>query len=81
MFRPSLRQHRVLDHVILPATAYLDMLVAGASDVLGVGVVCIEDVAISAAMLLDDDGGARIVQTDFRACQRGDCVGLGQQPE
>jgi acyl transferase domain-containing protein/NADPH:quinone reductase-like Zn-dependent oxidoreductase/NAD(P)-dependent dehydrogenase (short-subunit alcohol dehydrogenase family) len=65
------RQHRVLDHVILPATAYLDVLVAGASDVLGVGVVCIEDVAISAAMLLDDDGGARIVQTIFEPVSEG----------
>nr|WP_294524328.1 type I polyketide synthase [uncultured Rhodopila sp.] len=59
------RQHRVLDHVILPATAYLEMLVAGARDVLRTPSVRIEDVAISEAMLLPDDGTARIVQTVF----------------
>ena len=59
------RQHRVLDHVILPATAYLEMLVAGARDVLHTDAVRIEDVTISEAMLLADDGAARIVQTVF----------------
>jgi polyketide synthase 12/myxalamid-type polyketide synthase MxaB len=59
------RQHRVLDHVILPATAYLEMLAAAARDMLRTASVRIEDVAISEAMLLPDDGAARIVQTVF----------------
>jgi acyl transferase domain-containing protein len=61
------RQHRVLDHVILPATAYLEMLLAGARDVLRTDAIRIEDVTISEAMLLPDDGAARIVQTVFEA--------------
>jgi acyl transferase domain-containing protein/NADPH:quinone reductase-like Zn-dependent oxidoreductase/NAD(P)-dependent dehydrogenase (short-subunit alcohol dehydrogenase family) len=65
------RQHRVLDHVILPATAYLEMLVAGARDVLRTEAVRIEDVTISEAMLLADDGAARIVQTVFEADHGG----------
>ena len=59
------RHHRVLDHIILPATAYLEMFVAGARDVLRTEAVRIEDVTISEAMLMADDGGARIVQTVF----------------
>jgi acyl transferase domain-containing protein/NADPH:quinone reductase-like Zn-dependent oxidoreductase/NAD(P)-dependent dehydrogenase (short-subunit alcohol dehydrogenase family) len=61
------RHHCVLDHVILPATAYLEMFVAGARDVLRTEAVRIEDVTISDAMLLADDGAARIVQTVFEA--------------
>ena len=61
------RQHRVFDRVILPATAYLEMLVAGARDVLRTEAVRIEDVTISEAMLLVEDGAARIVQTVFEA--------------
>jgi len=65
------RQHRVLDHVILPAAAYLEMLVAGACDVLRTRAVQIEDVTISEAMVLADDGAARIVQTVFGAVHDG----------
>jgi acyl transferase domain-containing protein/acyl carrier protein len=59
------RQHRVLDHVLLPATAYLEMLIAGACNELRTDHICIEDATIGEAMLLDDDGTARIVQTIF----------------
>ena len=65
------RQHRVLDHVILPAAAYLEMLIAGACDVLRADAVRIEDVTISEAMLLADDGAARTVQTVFEADHEG----------
>ena len=65
------RQHRVLDHVILPAAAYLEMLVAGACDALGARAVQIEDVTISEAMVLADDGAGRIVQTVFGAVHDG----------
>ena len=73
------RHHRVLDHIILPATAYLEMFVAGARDVLRTEAVRIEDVTISEAMLLADDGGARIVQTVFEFEPRRDCFRFRQQ--
>ncbi|HSI39298.1 MAG TPA: SDR family NAD(P)-dependent oxidoreductase [Xanthobacteraceae bacterium] len=57
------RQHRVLDHIVLPATAYLDTLAAAARTELGTDAVLIEDVAINAAMFLDEDGTERLVQT------------------
>jgi len=57
------RQHRVLDRVVLPATAYLEMLIASARGVLGSDVVCLEDVIIKEAMLLEENGAARAVQT------------------
>jgi acyl transferase domain-containing protein/NADPH:quinone reductase-like Zn-dependent oxidoreductase len=65
------RQHRVLGRVALPAAAYLEMLMAGARDVLGTDLVRIEDVAISEAMLLEDDGAERIVQTVFEPVRSG----------
>jgi acyl transferase domain-containing protein/NADPH:quinone reductase-like Zn-dependent oxidoreductase len=56
--RPGfIRHHRVLGRVVLPATAYLDMLLAAAD------APCIRDVVIGEAMLLPDDGAARLVQT------------------
>jgi acyl transferase domain-containing protein len=55
--------HRVLERVVLPATAYLDMLLAAARDVYRSDIVCIDDLTIAEAMLLEDDGAARVVQT------------------
>ena len=55
--------HRVLDRVVLPATAYLNMLLAAAGDVYRSDIVCIDDVTIAEAMLLEDDGAVRVVQT------------------
>ena len=65
------RQHRVLNHVLLPATAYLEAFIAAARIRLLTESVCIEDVAIGEAMLLDDDGAARIVQTVWEPEQDG----------
>lgn len=65
------RQHRVLGHVLLPATAYLEILIAGACDRLRIDRVCIENITIGEAMLLDDDGAARIVQTIFEPDRDG----------
>jgi acyl transferase domain-containing protein/NADPH:quinone reductase-like Zn-dependent oxidoreductase len=63
-FAPAfIAHHRVLGRVVLPATAYLNMLVAAARDVCRSDIVCIEDVTITEAMLLEDDGTGRMVQT------------------
>ena len=73
-----IRQHRVLDRVVLPATAYLEMLIASAHEVLRADVVCVEDVIIREAMLFDDNaapGGS----DRLRACLRRRCSGLHQQ--
>ena len=58
-----IQHHRVLDHVVLPATAYLDMLVASAQEVLRADIVCVEDVTIREAMLFEDNKAALVVQT------------------
>jgi len=57
------RDHRVAGRIALPATAYLDMLLAAGAARLGGEALCIENVVIREAMLLDDDGGERVVQT------------------
>ena len=56
------RQHRVQDHVVMPATAYLDTLLCAARELLGIDRVCVENVTVQEAMLLDDDGASRSVQ-------------------
>lgn len=59
------RQHRVQDQIVFPAAAYLTMLDAAARTLRpGIG-VAIKEIAIGEAMLLDDDGRTRIVQTVF----------------
>ena len=56
------RQHRVQDHLVMPATAYLDTLLCAARELLGTDRVCVENVTVQEAMLLDDDGASRRVQ-------------------
>lgn len=70
--RPGfIRQHRVQGHVVMPATAYLDTLLAAAHVLLGPGSVWVEDVAVKEAMLLDDAGGERVVQVVAASAQDG----------
>jgi acyl transferase domain-containing protein/NADPH:quinone reductase-like Zn-dependent oxidoreductase/acyl carrier protein/short-subunit dehydrogenase len=57
------RQHRVLGHVVMPAAAYLDTLLACAREMLRTDAVSIESIAVNEAMLLPDDGAARTMQT------------------
>ncbi len=57
------RQHRVLGRVVLPATGFLDTLLACGRDVLGTDAVSIENVAVNEAMLLTDGGALRTIQT------------------
>ena len=64
-------QHRVLDHVVLPATGYLAMLLAAAGNVLHTDSVCLDHVAIAEAMLFADDGATRIVQTVIEPARDG----------
>ncbi|HWM83625.1 MAG TPA: SDR family NAD(P)-dependent oxidoreductase [Pseudolabrys sp.] len=64
---PFVRDHRVAGRIALPATAYLDMLLAAGAERLGHAsngqTTCLDDVVIREAMLFDDDGGVRVVQT------------------
>ncbi len=55
--------HRVLDRVVLPATAYLNMLFAAARDVYRSDNVCVDDVTIAQAMMFENEGATRVVQT------------------
>ena len=57
------RHHRVLDKVILPAAAYLDMLASAARELDRAEVISIEDITISEAMLFDEGGRGSVVQT------------------
>lgn len=57
------RDHRVLRRVILPATAYLELLTASARSLLRTDLVHVEDVDITEAMILEDHGAARILRT------------------
>ncbi|MEO8057468.1 MAG: SDR family NAD(P)-dependent oxidoreductase [Burkholderiales bacterium] len=59
---PFMRQHRVQGQVVVPGTAYLDTLHAAACALLGSEQVCVEDVTIREAMLLEDDGATRCLQ-------------------
>jgi acyl transferase domain-containing protein/acyl carrier protein len=65
------RQHRVQGHVVMPATAYLDTLLAAARAVLPTQQACVENVAVQEAMILADDGAARVVQLVCEAPREG----------
>ena len=52
---PYLADHRVYDHAILPAAAYLEMAVAAASRVLGSPQVALEKVRISEPLFVTDE--------------------------
>jgi acyl transferase domain-containing protein len=58
-----LADHRVQGRVVVPATAYLETLLAAARSVLDEGAHSVEDMTIEQAMLLDDDAAdGRTVQ-------------------
>ena len=65
------REHRIVDRIILPATAYLEMIAAGARTTLSSNAVCIEDIAIGEALLLPENGPQQVVQTVFEPAQNG----------
>jgi acyl transferase domain-containing protein/NADPH:quinone reductase-like Zn-dependent oxidoreductase/acyl carrier protein len=56
------QQHRVLGHVILPATAFLDTLHAAARATYGRDAVHVEDVVVQEAMVFEQDGAPRAMQ-------------------
>ncbi|MEO8804872.1 MAG: beta-ketoacyl synthase N-terminal-like domain-containing protein, partial [Burkholderiaceae bacterium] len=66
-----MRQHRVLDHVIVPATAYLDTLLAAGREILGTDHVSVEDITVKEAMLLADNGAARSMQVVCSGVNQG----------
>ncbi|CDN87115.1 type I polyketide synthase [Hydrogenophaga intermedia] len=64
-----MRQHQVQGHAVVPATAYLDTLLAAGQALLGHEAVSVEDITVQEAMLLDDDGTARTLQVVGGAVQ------------
>jgi acyl transferase domain-containing protein/NADPH:quinone reductase-like Zn-dependent oxidoreductase/NAD(P)-dependent dehydrogenase (short-subunit alcohol dehydrogenase family) len=56
-------QHKIQGQVVMPATAYLEALLAAAHDLFGAGARAVEDVTLQEVMLLaDDPSEARTVQ-------------------
>jgi acyl transferase domain-containing protein/NADPH:quinone reductase-like Zn-dependent oxidoreductase/NAD(P)-dependent dehydrogenase (short-subunit alcohol dehydrogenase family) len=56
-------QHKIQGQVVMPATAYLEALLAAAHDLFGAGARAVEDVTLQEVMLLvDDPSDARTVQ-------------------
>jgi acyl transferase domain-containing protein/acyl carrier protein len=71
-----LREHRVQGHVVVPATAYLDTLLAAARQQFGPGPVAVEDITVQEALLLADDGAARTLQVVCGAAGEGGAVAV-----
>lgn len=70
--RPAfVRQHRVQGHVVLPATAWLDTLLACAQVVLRSEAVRVDDVVVQEALLLDDDDSGRVLQAVVEPARDG----------
>ena len=66
-----IRQHAVLGRIVMPAAAYLEMLIAARERVLGGATIVVEDITIGEAMLLEDDGTARLMHTQFERADDG----------
>ena len=65
-------QHRVQDQIVLPATVYLEALLAAAQDTLGAEAGTVQDVTIQEAMRLTDDPAAgRTVQIVLEPARDG----------
>ncbi len=60
-----IRQHRVAGRIVLPATAYLEILGTIARREFPTGSVVAENVTIGEAMLLEDNGAGRLVNTSL----------------
>ena len=59
------RQHRVQDRIVLPATADLEIFGASACAEFQTGPFLAENVTIGGAMLFEENGAGRLVQTSF----------------
>lgn len=57
---PWLVDHRVVDRVVVPATAWLELLRAGAREVTGSSSVALTNIEIRRAMLLDEHESRRV---------------------
>ncbi|MCP5420384.1 MAG: SDR family NAD(P)-dependent oxidoreductase [Gammaproteobacteria bacterium] len=68
---PFVREHRVQAQAVLPATAYLEILLACGQALWQGKVTSIEDVVIQEAMLLAEDGALRAVQTVCEPASEG----------
>ncbi len=76
------RQHRVQGRVVMPATAYLETLLAAGRALLRTDAVDVHDVVVREAMLLAEDGAPRVMQTIAeRAADGGYVVNISSAGE
>src|SRR5690606_2984846 len=70
-----LRQHQVQGHAVVPATAYLDTLIAAGQALLGQPAVSVEGITVQEALLLADSGAAHTLQLVCGAPQADGAIG------
>ena len=75
---PWLAQHRVLDHVVVPAPFYLDWIQAAAREAFGPSPRVMEDVAICSALMPGDSG--RVAQLSFTGRDGGLAFRIHSRP-
>lgn len=76
-----IRQHRVLGKVILPAAAFLEMLVSAAGHFSPSEAISIEDVTLSEAMVFEGGGDGSVVQTVCGSVEAGSvAVSISSSP-
>jgi acyl transferase domain-containing protein len=63
-----IRHHRILDRIILPAAAYVEMLLAAAHSELGSENICVENVVFGEPVLFNEGSAVTLMQT---VCGRG----------
>ena len=77
-----IRQHRVAGHIVLPATAYLEILGTIARREFPTGSVVAENVTIGEAMLFEENGTGRLVNTSLdRSADASISVSISSAPE
>lgn len=59
---PYLQDHRVQGHVVMPATAYVEMALAAAAELLGTPSCVVEELRFHKALILDEAGGPTPLQ-------------------
>lgn len=70
---PWLQDHQVFEKIVLPATAYLEMVVAAATEAFGTQNVAIKDMDIREAMIIED-GAVHTVQIVVAPTNEGEAT-------